>query len=66
MKVSNTMLAALVPAMVSLAPVAAHATAPTVTVFNSTALGFGGNVVDQGLMRGISALWIMQAPMIYR
>jgi PEP-CTERM motif len=45
MKISNTMLAALVPAMVSLAPVAAHATAPTVTVFNSTALGFGGDVV---------------------
>ena len=44
MKISNTMLAALVPAMVSLAPVAAHATAPTVTVFNSTALGFGGDV----------------------
>ena len=45
MKISKTMLAALVPAMVSLAPVAAHATAPTVTVFNSTALGFGGDVV---------------------
>jgi hypothetical protein len=45
MKISNTMLAALVPAMVSLAPVAAHATAPTVTVFNSTALNFGGPVV---------------------
>ena len=45
MKISNTMLAALVPAMVSLAPVAAHATAPVVTVFNSTALGFGGDVV---------------------
>ena len=45
MKISNTMLAALIPAMVSLAPVAAHATAPTVTVFNSTALGFGGDVV---------------------
>jgi hypothetical protein len=44
MKISNTMLAALVPAMMSLAPVAAHATAPTVTVFNSTALGFGGDV----------------------
>jgi hypothetical protein len=44
MKISNMMLAALVPAMVSLAPVVAHATAPTVTVFNSTALGFGGNV----------------------
>jgi hypothetical protein len=44
MKISNTMLAALVPAMVSLAPVVAHATAPTVTVFNSTALGFGGDV----------------------
>jgi PEP-CTERM motif len=43
-KISNTMLAALVPAILSLAPVAAHATAPTVTVFNSTALGFGGNV----------------------
>ena len=40
MKISNTMLAALVPAVMSLAPVAAHATAPTVTVFNSTALGF--------------------------
>lgn len=45
MKISNTMLAALVPAMASLAPVAAHATAPVVTVFNSTALGFGGDVV---------------------
>jgi hypothetical protein len=45
MKISNTMLAALIPAMLSLAPVAAHATAPTVTVFNSTALGFGGPVV---------------------
>ena len=45
MKISNTMLAALVPAMVGLAPVAAHATAPVVTVFNSTALGFGGDVV---------------------
>jgi hypothetical protein len=45
LKISNTMLAALIPAMVSLAPVAAHATAPTVTVFNSTALGFGGDVV---------------------
>src|ERR1700722_11596599 len=45
LKISNTMLAALIPAMVSLGPVAAHATAPTVTVFNSTALGFGGNVV---------------------
>jgi hypothetical protein len=45
MKISTTMLAALVPAMVSLAPVAAHATAPTVTVFNSTALNFGGPVV---------------------
>ena len=45
MKISNTILAALVPAVVSLTPVAAHATAPTVTVFNSTALGFGGDVV---------------------
>jgi hypothetical protein len=45
LKISNTMLAALIPAMVSLAPLAAHATAPTVTVFNSTALGFGGDVV---------------------
>jgi hypothetical protein len=45
MKISNTMLAALFPAMVSLAPVAAHAAAPTVTVFNSTALNFGGPVV---------------------
>jgi hypothetical protein len=47
LKISNTMLAALVPAVMSLAaPVAAHATtAPTVTVFNSTALGFGGDVV---------------------
>jgi hypothetical protein len=45
MKISNTILAALVPAIFNLAPVAAHATAPTVTVFNSTALGFGGNVV---------------------
>ena len=45
MKISNTMLAALFPAMLSLAPLAAHAAAPTVTVFNSTALGFGGDVV---------------------
>jgi PEP-CTERM motif-containing protein len=45
MKISNTMFVALVPAMVSLAPVAARATAPTVTVFNSTALNFGGPVV---------------------
>jgi PEP-CTERM motif len=45
MKISNTMLAALVPAMGSLVPVAAHATAPVETVFNSTALGFGGDVV---------------------
>jgi PEP-CTERM motif len=45
LKISNTMLAALIPALVSLAPLAAHATAPTVTVFNSTALGFGGDVV---------------------
>jgi hypothetical protein len=45
MKISNIILAALVPAISSLAPVAAHAAAPTVTVFNSTALGFGGDVV---------------------
>jgi PEP-CTERM motif len=45
MKISNTMLAALFPAMLILAPVAAHATAPIVTIFNSTALGFGGDVV---------------------
>jgi PEP-CTERM motif len=44
MKISNTIFAALIPAMVGLAPVAAHAAAPTVTVFNSTALGFGGPV----------------------
>src|ERR1700745_462189 len=45
MRISNTMRTALVPAMISLAPLAAHATAPVVPVFNSTALGFGGDVV---------------------